>query len=68
MSVFSWFGLFGNAAALMFPHGTQRCFRQQAGFEVAQPEIGAETVAANRLNTAEFAVGVGIVNCAVDKI
>jgi hypothetical protein len=68
MSVFSWFGLFGGTTALMFPHGTQRCFRQQVGFEVAQPEIGAEAVAANRLNAAKFAVGVGIVNCAVDKI
>ena len=49
-------------------YSDQCTFRQQLWFEITQPEVFAKAVAGNRFDAAVFLVGIGVVDCAVDKV
>lgn len=52
----------------MFAYCIKRFLREDFWREAAQPEVLAKAVARHRLDAAVFAVGVGVVNCAIDKV
>jgi hypothetical protein len=57
-----------SSGAFVGPYCVQRLLRQQLRPEIAQPVGFVEAVAGHGLDAAVFAVGVGVVDGAVDEV